>query len=82
MIPDPFTPDEIEILLRKEIKQLQHVNESMKLELDLYKSRSDHWRAKCAWAYTRSREALLVKNRHERDKALCDINAKLGGSMR
>jgi len=82
VIPPVFTPEEIEASLRKEIKTLNDLRDAIALEKELYKSRSDHWREMCVWVYNRSREALLVKNRHERDAALCDINAKVGGAVR
>ena len=57
-------------------------------ELQIAHARAEHWRALCDWAYQRSRKALMMdplrprEARDERERALCEINYKIGAAVR
>ena len=81
------TSETIEKVLRDEIKTQMEINCLLRHELEIYKSRSDHWRDICVWIYKRSREALMLEPGYRgfkdaRDNALCEINHKTGGALR
>jgi len=82
-----FTPEEMEAVLKKEIQTMRDINKTISHELDIQKARADHYRSLCEWAYKVSRETLMLEPgfrgfKHARDKALSEINYKLGGAIR
>ena len=81
-------PVDIERVLRDEIDAQRSISNKMRYEHEIQKARADHWRDLAVWAYHASREALMVppqrpkEAREARDKALCEINKRLGAAIR
>lgn len=74
---------DLERILRDEIKTQQQINNMLRYELDLEKSRKEHYRELCVWAHKASRDVLMLKPgfrgfKNARDNALCQINHKMG----
>lgn len=57
-------------------------------ELAIANARAEHWAELCRWTYQRSRKALMMdpmrprEARDERERALCEINYKIGAAVR
>lgn len=79
---------DIERILRDEMDAQQHILDRARLELEVQRSKADHWRTLAEWAYRASSEALMMppnrprEAREAREKALCEINKRLGGAIR
>jgi predicted ATP-dependent serine protease len=77
-----------ECRVETQLHEQQQINALLRKEKAVYEESARHWKQLAHYAYQRSSEALMMppskprEARAEREQALCDINKKLGGSLR